>query len=114
MRNGEFMRKYKRNIQDDRGNMDGKGAKKHVRRAEFFPIGRGVAARCARSAGDRAAGRPFPTLGDDGERERAGCLGANLLASDSTGLCRDFSETITLCAGYFIPACGKVRESGLR
>ena len=101
-------------MRDDRGNTDGKGAKKHVRRAEFFPIGRGVAARCAGSAGDRAAGRPFPTLGDDSERERAGCLGANLLAADSRGLCRDFSETITLCAGRFVPACGKVDESGLR
>ena len=100
-------------MRDDRRNTDGKEAKKHVRRAEFFPVGRSVAARCTRSAGDRAVGRAFPTLGDDDERDRVGCLGANLLAADTTGLCRGFSETITLCAGCFVPACGKVREPEL-
>ena len=101
-------------MRDDRGNTDGKGAKKHVRRAEFFPVGRGVAARCARSAGDRATGRSFSTIGIDGERQRAGCPGANLLAPDSTGLCRDLSQIITPRAGRLVPACGKVHESGLR
>ena len=98
----------------DRGNTDGKGAKKHVRRAEFFPVGRGVASRCARGAGNRTTGRSFPTSGDDGKRQRTGCPGANLFVPDSTGLCRDLSEIITLRAGRFVPACGKVDESGLR